>query len=340
MPVETVIPIAKRLAAPAPRENQRHEPGDHRGRRHEDRPQPYRGRVLDRRAPVEVLRALQFVREAHHQDPVLGNQADQRHEPDLRIDVQRREAEVQRHQRAAHRQRHRHEDHQRIAQALELRGEHQKDHDEREHERDRQPVAFLHVLPRFAEPVDLVAGRQRLFLQKLDRLPHRHARRGHRRQGRRVHLIELRERVGLAAVRHAHDGRQRHHLAAARLHVVAVQHVRRQALGARDLRNHVVRAAVVIEAVHVVLAHEHRERIGDVLHRHAERIRLVAVDRYADRTAVERQIAVDHREQPALRRGRLQFFHRREDAVEIGGRAAPSGSAGRRSTRAATAAGT
>ncbi|CAJ9237312.1 Uncharacterised protein [Burkholderia pseudomallei] len=221
-------------------EHERHEARDHRRGRHQDRTQPHGRRALDRRAPVEPFVALQIVREADHQDPVLRDQPDQRDEPDLRIDVERRETEVERGERAADRQRHRHQDHERIAQALELRGEHEEDHDQREAERDGEPVAFLHVLPRFAEPVDREAGGQLLRLEERHRVAHRHAGRGHRGERRRVHLVELAERVGLAAVGHLNHGRQRNHLPRARLHVIAAEHLGGQPLAARHLRDHVV----------------------------------------------------------------------------------------------------
>ena len=43
-----------------------------------------RGRMLDRLAPRHACSLLHPVGEVDHQDAVLGDQADQRHEPDLR----------------------------------------------------------------------------------------------------------------------------------------------------------------------------------------------------------------------------------------------------------------
>ena len=60
-------------------------------------------------APREAARLLQPVGEIDHQDAVLGDEADQRHEADLRIDVDAGEAEeaadVERQQRAEQRRR-------------------------------------------------------------------------------------------------------------------------------------------------------------------------------------------------------------------------------------------
>ena len=55
--------------------------------------------------------------------------------PDLRIDVDGAEPEVERDQRAEYRRRQRDQDDQRIAEALVLGGQHQIDDDERERRR-------------------------------------------------------------------------------------------------------------------------------------------------------------------------------------------------------------
>ncbi len=58
--------------------------------------------------------------------------------------------------------RHRHADHddERIAQAFELRRQHQEDDDQREAEGDRKLVAFLHILSGIRQVVVAEAGRQ------------------------------------------------------------------------------------------------------------------------------------------------------------------------------------
>ena len=81
---------------------------------------------------------LQVVGELHDQDAVLRHQADERDQADLAVDVERRQPEEREEQRAGHRQRHRAgEDDERIAEALELRREHQVDQDRRQQERRR-----------------------------------------------------------------------------------------------------------------------------------------------------------------------------------------------------------
>jgi len=58
------------------------------------------------RLALRPARALQFVRELHDQDAVLADEPHQRDEPDLRIDVERRKADVDEDERAEERHRH------------------------------------------------------------------------------------------------------------------------------------------------------------------------------------------------------------------------------------------
>ena len=85
---------------------------------------------------------------------MLGDQADQRDQPDLGVDVERAEAEIERHDGAEDRQRHRHHDDQRVAEALELRRQHQVDHHDRRREGDQDRVALLLLEPGLAGIVD------------------------------------------------------------------------------------------------------------------------------------------------------------------------------------------
>ena len=114
----------------------------------------------------QPLRFLQLVGELHHQNAVLGDEADQRHEADLRIDVDRAGADVERRiilhhavhlaenpqdeQRAEDRGRQADQDDERIAEAFELGRQHQIDQQQREGESDGKRIAFLHELPAFA----------------------------------------------------------------------------------------------------------------------------------------------------------------------------------------------
>ena len=97
--------------------------------------------------------------------------------PDLAVDVQRREAEEREEQRAGQRQRHRAgEDDERIAEALELRRQHEVDQDRRQQERAEELAALGAQLPRLAGVVDGEALRQdllRLVLEEAQRLVER-----------------------------------------------------------------------------------------------------------------------------------------------------------------------
>ena len=63
------------------------------------------------------------------------------------------EPDVERHQRAENRQRHRHHDDEGIAEAFELGGQHQVDDDDGEAEGERDGVAFLDLKSRLASEV-------------------------------------------------------------------------------------------------------------------------------------------------------------------------------------------
>ena len=68
--------------------------------------------------------------ELDDQDRVLGGQADEHDEADLRIDVDLQAAQPQRRQRAEQRQRHREQDHERHRPALVLRRQDEEDEDD------------------------------------------------------------------------------------------------------------------------------------------------------------------------------------------------------------------
>ena len=133
------------------RENQRHHADHHRRGSHQNRSQTDGGRMLDRLAPAQTFIGLHVVGIVHHQDAVLGDQADQGEQAHLGIDVHRRHAEEQRDERADDRHRHRDHDHERVAQALELRGQHQEDDDA---ERRGPPVITLRVFRTSEQPPD------------------------------------------------------------------------------------------------------------------------------------------------------------------------------------------
>ena len=84
--------------------------------------------------------------------------------------------EPQPDQRAGHRQRHRHHDDERMAEAFELRGQHQEHDHQRQQEGHVQRAAGALELARFAVVVDLRLRRQLVahhLLQIVERLAQR-----------------------------------------------------------------------------------------------------------------------------------------------------------------------
>ena len=163
--------------------------------------------------------------------------------------------------------------------------------------------------------------RLRLLLEEGDRLPHADARHRHGGEGRGVQLVVLAEGVRLGRGRDGDDRRQRYRLAARGRDVVLRQHVGRQALRARHLRDHLVGAPAEAEAVDVVLAQQRRQRIADRLHGEAEIVGLRAVDGEADDRVVVVEVAVGDDEEPALARRVLDLLHRLEHGLVAAGRA-------------------
>ncbi len=108
---------------------------------------------LDCGPPIEPLLFLQAIGELDHQNAVLRNESDQRHKPDLGIDVDRGEPEIHRQQGAEHCRRQRHQNDEGIAEALELGRENEIDDDEGEEKGDGKRVAFLHILACFPAPI-------------------------------------------------------------------------------------------------------------------------------------------------------------------------------------------
>ena len=115
-----------------------HHPEHHRRGGHEDRAQPDGGGGLDR-LTLGLARQLLLIGELHDENAVLGDQAHQRHQSHLRIDVEGREAEEQEHHRPESRHRHGHHHHQRVTEAFELCRQHQEDDDDGEAQRGEKP---------------------------------------------------------------------------------------------------------------------------------------------------------------------------------------------------------
>ena len=86
----------------------------------------------------------------------------------------------------------------------------------------------------------------------------------------------------------AHDGRQRHHVAVRRARVVLAQVGRLRAELLVALHVHAIRAVVEVEVVHILRPQQHRQRVGHLADRQAERPRLVAIDRDDELRVVRR----------------------------------------------------
>jgi hypothetical protein len=138
------MPMLLRASAPGPvTKTSGRWPKDGRRRRHEHGAQAGAGGLAQRQELALAL-LLQRVRELDDEDAVLGDQAHECDQPDLRVDVDRRLVEIREQQRTADRERHRTEQHdERIAEAAELGCEHQVDEQDRKSERRHQRRRFV-----------------------------------------------------------------------------------------------------------------------------------------------------------------------------------------------------
>src|ERR1700722_4053846 len=110
-------------------QNQREVAADRGRRGHENGAQPG-ARGANDRLQFGETGFLQMVSEFDDQNSVFGNEADQSYQADLAIDIQSCEVQKRKHQRTRDRQRHRTREHDEgIAEALELRGQHQINQD-------------------------------------------------------------------------------------------------------------------------------------------------------------------------------------------------------------------
>src|SRR5690606_10997600 len=122
-------------------------------------------------------------------------------------------------------------------------------------EGDEQCAALLDVLPRSAGIVEAVAARRFLAGDGGDGVDGLTlADDGHAFDDRRVELLELLELGWPRPVAEADQRTQRHHAAAFAAHVVVVQPAWVLTVGALDLGDHLVAAAVDGEAVDFALA--------------------------------------------------------------------------------------
>ena len=268
-----------RARACAARQHHRHNAQDEGEGRHQDRPEAQAGRLqrrlLERRAPFVLC-----LGEFDDQDRVLGRQPDQHHEADLHVDVV-----VEAHQPYAEEgtqghQRRPHEDRPGQAPALVERGQQQEHADDGQDEGRR--------------------GRWRhLLLVRHRRVGEAHLL-GHRL---REHLLQRRERLsgGVATRRRALDfdgtlqvepgrqfapgdfrdgderGQRNHHVGGLRANVDLADVLRIEPCLRVRLRIDAVEPPEAVEVVGVRAPQRRRQRLEHVVHRDAQRARLLAV---------------------------------------------------------------
>ena len=176
-------------------------------------------------------------------------------------------------QRAGKGERHGAEqDDERIAEALELRGQHEENEHHGKQQRRAQLVALDAELPRLAGVIDRVAFRQdfRGFgFEHLERLIERDAGRNRTLDFCGVQLLEAVQRARLARFFHAREGGQLHEFAAGAGDVKILELFGIQPLGAPDLRDDFVAAALDAEAVYKIAAEHGAEISADLLQVHS-----------------------------------------------------------------------
>ena len=181
---------------------------------------------------------LALVGELDDEDAVLGNEADQSDQADLRIDVHRRRPPVgpERDVRRGHFQKGENqgpeegqrdrtkEDDEWIAEAVELGGEDQKNKHEGQSKSGEKLVAFRPQLARFPGIIDGVARRhdfRRFVLEETQGLVERTD--GHAAQLHRVELLEAVERTRLGRLLHRGHRTERHQTSSGAGHVNALE---------------------------------------------------------------------------------------------------------------------
>ncbi len=244
-----------------------------------------------------------MIRELHDEDAVAGDQADERDQPDLAVDVDGRQAEEREEERARERQRHRAgQDDERVAEALELRGEHEVDQDRGQQEHAEEAGSLGAELAGLAGVIDREAARQglRLVFDELQR--------GVERDTGRVGAldadgVELLEALQLARLRRGGErgkGRKRNELPTAACDVDLRQLIGCQPVAATDERNDLVAPPLDAEAVHVVSAEQRREVASGLGQIDALRAEFVAVEDHAGLGLIELQVGVGKHELAAL----------------------------------------
>ncbi len=185
---------------------------------------------------------------------MLGNQAHQCDQADLRIHIERAARPLEGQQRADHRQGHRQHDHQRIDKTLELRRQHQKNEQERQGKHNRQRALRFFELARGAVQVRAVAGFKHLggrTVQKIERLTQRVVSRQIGRDGDRAALAEMVEFSRSDRLAHFDQRGQRNHGVIAPAHKYFLDIIGRVTATARRLHNHVKLITIALVTRHL-----------------------------------------------------------------------------------------
>ncbi|CRQ53393.1 hypothetical protein PAERUG_P45_London_17_VIM_2_12_12_00116 [Pseudomonas aeruginosa] len=218
------------------------------------------------------------------EDGVLRREADDGDQADLEVDVVGQTAQAHPEQCAEYAQRH-HQDHRQRDRPAFVEGGQGEEHDQhREGEQRRRLGAGQAFFEGLAGPLvgDALGQSLHQLLHRLHGFAAAVARRGlalEVERGIAVVAGQLRRAEGPGGLG---ERRQRHHLALLVAHVKPADVVDAQALGAVGLDHHLAHLAAVHEVADVVRAEHHRQGGVDLVHAHAEGLRLAPVDVQAD----------------------------------------------------------
>ena len=203
---------------------------------------------------------LKRVGELDDEDAVFRNESHQRYQADLAVDIERGKPDEGEEKRAREGQRHgAEEDDERIAEALELRGQHQEDEDEGEGHRDGKFVAFQTELARASRVVDGESFGQdfgSFLFEDFEGFIQRHSRLDDPLDAGGVELLEAVEGARLGGLLDVRERGKLHELSVWAADVEILELVDGEPFGPLDLRDDFVAAALNTKAVDVVAAEE------------------------------------------------------------------------------------
>ena len=184
---------------------------------------------------------------------MLGDQAHQRDQADLRVDIERAPRPLQGPERAHHGKRHRQHDDKGIDEALKLRGQHQEDEQQRQRKHHGQRTAGRLELPAHAVELGGVAGLEHLGgggFQEVEGFTQRVIGRQVGGDGDRSPLVEVVELPRTDRFLDLHQRRQRHHGVTAPADKQALDVLGRGPPAGSHLHEHVVLVSVSLVAGH------------------------------------------------------------------------------------------